>query len=90
MSDLPAGSEVTLVIRPEAVRLSAQQGDLKGTVRRAMFLGNIAEYLVEVPGAGDWLVDCSNPAESGLFDAGQVVFLSPSRSSIHVLDDIGG
>jgi iron(III) transport system ATP-binding protein len=89
MPDLPVGSDVTLVIRPEAMRLSAKHGDLKGTVLRSMFVGNIAEYLVEIAGIGEWLVESSNPAEVGLFDVGQDVFLSPLRSSIHVLEAHG-
>ena len=80
-----AGAPVTLVIRPEAMRLSADEGDFAATVRRAMFLGNVAEYLVEVDGLGEWLVDVSNPGETGLFETGARVFVSPSQSSIHVL-----
>jgi iron(III) transport system ATP-binding protein len=85
MADSHAGTDVTAVIRPEAIRLSRHEGDFPGTVRRAMFLGNIAEYLVALDGIGEWLVDCSNPAETGLYRAGEAVFLTPSRSSIHVL-----
>ncbi|MHA6641296.1 ABC transporter ATP-binding protein [Mesorhizobium sp. A623] len=83
--DLAAGTNVTLVVRPEAVRLSKGEGDFKGTVRRMMFLGNIAEYLVEVEGLGEWLVDSPNPAEVGLFEVGETVGLTPSPASIHVL-----
>jgi iron(III) transport system ATP-binding protein len=50
-----------------------------------MFLGNIAEYLVEVEGVGEWLVDSPNPAEAGLFEVGETVGLAPSPASIHVL-----
>lgn len=85
MADRMAGDPVTLVIRPEAVRLSTESGDFPATVRRAMFLGNIAEYLVEVEGLGEWLVDSPNPGETGLFGPGSRVFASPSHSSIHVL-----
>lgn len=79
------GSRVTLVLRPEAIALSASSGDFPGTVRRAMFLGNVAEYLVEVDGLGEWLVDSPNPGETGLFQPGARVFASPSRSSVHAL-----
>jgi iron(III) transport system ATP-binding protein len=79
------GSEVTLVIRPEAVAMSAIDGAFAGTVRRVMFLGNIAEYLVEVEGMGEWLVDSPNPAETGLFQPGDTVRLTPSPHSLHVL-----
>jgi iron(III) transport system ATP-binding protein len=50
-----------------------------------MFLGTIAEYRVALDGIGEWLVDCSNPAETRLCRAGDAVFLTPSPSSIHVL-----
>jgi iron(III) transport system ATP-binding protein len=79
------GSRADLVIRPEAVRISRSEGDFAGTVRRVMFLGNIAEYLVAVEGVGDWLVDAPNPAEAGLLRPGDAVKLSPSAASIHVL-----
>ena len=82
---LIAGAPVTVVIRPEAIAISAQGGDFRGKVSRAMFLGSIAEYLVEVPGSEPWLVDSGNPGETGLFAVGQDVFLTPSRPSIHVL-----
>jgi iron(III) transport system ATP-binding protein len=85
MTNARAGTDVTAVIRPEAIRLSRHTGSFPGTVRRAMFLGNIAEYLVAVDGIGEWLVDSSNPAETGLYRAGEAVFLTPSPSSIHVL-----
>jgi ABC-type Fe3+/spermidine/putrescine transport system ATPase subunit len=84
--DLPetlVSARVTLVIRPEAVRLSRESGTLKGKVRRAMFLGNLAEYLVTVD--GDWLVDSPNPVETELFDAGGPICLSLSPSLVHVL-----
>ena len=79
------GSAATLVVRPEAIFVSAKHGDFKGTVRWAMFLGNIAEYLVAVDGLGEWLVDSPNPAEAGLFSAGDPVRLALSAPSIHAL-----
>ena len=83
--ELPAGAVVSAILRPEAIHLSAEGGQFRGIVRRVMFLGNIAEYLVEVDGLGNWLVDISNPAEAGLFQAGSQVFLEPSAGSIHIL-----
>ncbi|MET3792817.1 ABC transporter ATP-binding protein [Aquamicrobium terrae] len=85
MPDLEAGTTVTAVVRPEAIHLAGDKGDFRGTVRRVMFLGNIAEYLVEIEGLGNWLVDSPNPAEAGLFATGDTVFLTPSPSSIHLL-----
>jgi iron(III) transport system ATP-binding protein len=83
--DLEAGRKVTLVIRPESIALSASDGTFTGTVKRVMFLGNLAEYLVEVQGVGEWLVDSSNSAETGLFQPGETVRLTPSLQSLHVL-----
>lgn len=80
------GAAVKLVLRPEAVALSSKAGDYAATVRRAMFLGNLAEYLVEVDGVGEWLVDHPNPGEAGLFEPGERVFVSPSRASLHALN----
>ena len=84
--DLAAG-DVTLVLRPEAVRLSAEAGDFPATIKRMMFLGNLAEYLVEVEGLGDWLIDLSNPGETGLFEIGQQVYATLSPASIHALPE---
>jgi iron(III) transport system ATP-binding protein len=78
------GSSATLVLRPEAIRMSAEGGTFRGTVKRAVFLGNFAEYQVEVPGADDLLVDSPNPGESHFFEVGASVFLSPSPGSLHV------
>ncbi len=84
---VPQGSRVTLVVRPEAVHVSLEHGDFPGTVRRAMFLGSIAEYIVDVGEAGEWLVEVPNPAEAGFFEPGNAVFVTPSRPSIHLLQE---
>ncbi|MDX6749114.1 ABC transporter ATP-binding protein [Geminicoccaceae bacterium 1502E] len=85
MADLAAGTAVTLVIRPESIALSAAGGTFRGTVRRAMFLGNLAEYLIAVDGVGEWLVDSPSPAETGLLDVGRQIHLTPSPAAVHVL-----
>jgi iron(III) transport system ATP-binding protein len=88
LQDLKAGETVAAVIRPEALQLSHRgDGPFQGVVRRAMFLGNIAEYLVEVDGIGEWLVDVPNPAERHMMKAGEAVSLTPSPSSVHILPD---
>lgn len=84
-SDLPvAGTEVTLVVRPEAITLRAEKGEFNGTVKRVTFLGNLAEYLVEVEGQGEWLIDVSNPGFAGIFNEGESVGLTLSAKSLHV------
>ncbi|MGB3898750.1 MAG: ABC transporter ATP-binding protein [Mesorhizobium sp.] len=79
------GEAVSAVLRPEAIHLSPDSGLFKGIVRRVMFLGNIAEYLIEVEGAGQWIVDSANPAEAPLHQLGEAVFLTPSRHALHLL-----
>jgi iron(III) transport system ATP-binding protein len=82
--DLPAaGSEITLVVRPESVTLSDAAGEFNGVVKRVTFLGNLAEYLIDVEGQGEWLVDVSNPGVSGVFNEGQKVGLTLSAKSLH-------
>ncbi len=81
----PVGTRVTLVVRPEAVRLSQAEEGLRGTVVRATFLGNVAEYRIAVAQAGEWLVEVPNPVENGLFAVGTVVSLTPSAAAVHVL-----
>ncbi len=43
---LTAGSSATVVVRPESIRVGV--GDLRGVVKRATFLGPMAEYELEV------------------------------------------
>ncbi len=79
------GSAVSAVIRPEAIRLSSEKGAFKGTVTRVMFLGNIAEYVIDLGETGSWIVDRANPAETSLHAVGDRVFLIPSENAVHIL-----
>jgi iron(III) transport system ATP-binding protein len=83
--DRENGAAVTLVVRPEAVRVSRDFGPLEGTVRRVVFLGSVAEYLIEVAGVGEWLIDAPNPAETGLFRVGEAIRLDLAPAAMHVL-----
>lgn len=83
--NFPVGDAVSLVVRPEAIKMSKTSGDFKAVVKRAMFLGNVAEYLVELQSHDNWLIDISHPSENGLFNVGDEVFVTPSRTSLHVL-----
>jgi iron(III) transport system ATP-binding protein len=80
-----AGERVTVVLRPEALRVDASAGFYEGRVTRAMFLGSIAEYVVEVPGVGELVVDHPNPAASGLLAAGDRVWVTPPEGAAAVL-----
>ena len=81
----PEGSTVTVLLRPEAVRLSTTPGSLRGRVVRAMFLGSVAEYLVQEEDGTEWLVDQPNPGPTGLFSVGDVVGLEPEIQALHVV-----
>jgi iron(III) transport system ATP-binding protein len=56
---LTAGSPATVVVRPESIRVGV--GDFRGVVRRATFLGPMAEYELELDGQSllaldpDWM-----------------------------------
>ncbi len=81
-----AGEAATLLLRPEAIAVDAESGALAGTVRRAMFLGSLVEYLVEVPSLGSLVVDHPNPIASRLLHTGEHVWVTPTAGVGTVLD----
>jgi len=85
-----AGSNVTLVIRPEALHLHHHEtgerppGEwLTGRVIKTTFLGDQAEYRVDVSGVGVMQVNEPNPAEVGLLAVGSEVSVRPGH--LHAL-----
>lgn len=85
-----SGSHVTIVLRPEAIRLHARppQGAanvLRGNVTAASFLGTLARYWVEAAGL-QWIVDVPSPGEGLL--SGEV-FVEVPRERIHLLNEGG-
>ena len=85
--NLDVGATMTLVVRPEAVRMSRDHGEIAAVVRRAVFLGDVVEYLVEISDGVTWLIDGPSPAEYELFEAGRNVRLSISTNSVHAIPD---
>jgi iron(III) transport system ATP-binding protein len=78
---------VTLVLRPETIRLTAQArpGDgFSGRVIRAVYLGATAEYEVEWAGQ-PLLVVGSNPLEQGVLAEGTSVAIEFSPHTLHIL-----
>jgi iron(III) transport system ATP-binding protein len=72
-----SGGDVCLaVLRPEAIRLlpaaAADPGQPVGRIRRAVYLGDVAEYEVE-SGPVTLLVSVANPVAEGLFAEGDAV-----------------
>jgi iron(III) transport system ATP-binding protein len=73
----PAGAAARLaVLRPEAIRLvpaaRAVPGQPRGRVRRTVYLGDVADYEVEV-GPATLLVSVANPVAEGLLGPGDPV-----------------
>ena len=81
---------VTMVLRPEALRLHRAQPErtenvLRGRVRTASFLGTLARYWVDAEGLS-WIVDVPSPGEALL--SGEV-FVEVPRERIHLLHEGG-
>jgi iron(III) transport system ATP-binding protein len=77
------GQSVTLVVRPEAIDISAE-GALKGTVRRAAYLGSVIDYDIEV--AGQLLaVAIYDPRRKALRSTGEEVGLSVIGEAVYLL-----
>jgi ABC-type Fe3+/spermidine/putrescine transport system ATPase subunit len=82
-------NELTLAIRPEAVRLalgdpklSGRLFALKGVVTTRMFLGHLMRYRVRI-GEQEWIVDQPDPGAAPIADGEVSVVLDPGR--IHII-----
>ena len=80
----PVGSQITLVVRPEMVRLHDQGGTYTGAVRQAAYLGDQIDYKVEVSGQLLDVVE-SDPTHIKIYPAGTQVGVSFYESCIHLL-----
>ncbi|HEU5300356.1 MAG TPA: ABC transporter ATP-binding protein [bacterium] len=81
-----AAGPVTIVLRPEAIRLHAQApagapNVLRGRITAMSFLGTLARYWVDAAGR-QWTVDVPSPGEAVM--RGEV-FLEIPRERIHLL-----
>jgi len=80
-----AGGRVTLVLRPEAIRLHHAPPQMEnvfpGRITTASFLGTLARYWVQA-GGRTWIVDVPSPGETVY---GGEVFLEIPRDRVHVL-----
>ena len=76
--------EVTLVVRPEMVRVKKSGELYKGTIRRAVFLGDVIEYDVEV--SGQLLTGLeTDPHVMTLFPEGEEVTVGFAEGCIQAL-----
>jgi iron(III) transport system ATP-binding protein len=79
-----AGAEVSLIVRPEMVKIKISGELYKGVIRRAVFLGDVIEYDVEI---GGQLITGqeTDPNIITLFPEGEAVSVGFAEGCIQVL-----
>jgi iron(III) transport system ATP-binding protein len=80
----PPGTKVTLVIRPEMIRVGTGSNGFKGVVRRAAYLGDSIDYEIEVGGQRLTAVE-NNPMQMDIFPEGTEVAVDIYSECIHVI-----
>ena len=80
------GSTVTLVVRPEAIRVSGNGAAWQGNVRRATYLGNAVDYEIEIDGH-PLVIQDTDPMRNQVFGEGEVAGLTFMEPVIHVLKE---
>lgn len=83
-SSRPIGAQVTLVVRPDAVRLTPEGGRFAGRVQRSTYLGNQVEYEIEVAGQRLLAVE-SDPRHIVVYPAGTSLGVDLLAETIYVL-----
>jgi iron(III) transport system ATP-binding protein len=78
-----AGDEVTLIIRPEMITIKSD-GDIKGIVRRASYLGDTVDYEIEANGQLLTAVE-TDPSVTVIHPEGSAVGIDFHIDCIHVL-----
>ncbi|RPI85740.1 MAG: ABC transporter ATP-binding protein [Chloroflexi bacterium] len=82
-SSYPEGARMTLIARPEMIRIN-QESNLKGTVRRASYLGNFVDYDIDVAGQLITAVD-NDPRQASIYTEGTTVGIELLADCIHIL-----
>ncbi len=86
---MPAGSRVTLVVRPERILRVAQgepaQNRLAATVRDAIYVGDGVKYRLEIPG-GVLVTAAWSGAEGDLLEAGATLDIAIPADAIHCVE----
>jgi iron(III) transport system ATP-binding protein len=78
------GEDVTLIVRPEMIQIKKTGGLYHGLVRRAVYLGDVIEYEVEIQGRLILGVE-TDPHVTELFPEGEQVTLGFAEDCIQVL-----
>jgi iron(III) transport system ATP-binding protein len=81
---LKKGDAVTLVIRPEMIELSAQEGVCNGEVTLVTYLGSEVNYEVTAEGRV-FTTQVSNPLKTGIFRTGDRVCLNFDLRNIYLI-----
>ncbi len=75
---------VTLIVRPEMIRIHKRGDHFEGVIRRTVYLGDVIEYTVEVNGQPLLGVE-TDPAATEIFPEGEKVSVQLAEGSIQVL-----
>jgi iron(III) transport system ATP-binding protein len=78
------GEPVTLIVRPEMIQIKQTGGLYSGVVQRAVYLGDVIEYAVEISGLSILGIE-TDPHITELFPEGEKVTLGFAEDCIQVL-----
>ena len=81
---LKKGDSVILVIRPEMIGLSAQEGICNGVVTMVTYLGSEVNYEIEANGQV-FAVEVANPLKEGIYHKGDAVCLNFDLENIYLI-----
>ncbi|PKN84534.1 MAG: polyamine ABC transporter ATP-binding protein [Chloroflexi bacterium HGW-Chloroflexi-8] len=82
--DFRKKEDVSMIVRPEMIRIKKSGELLKGTIRRSVYLGDVIEYDVEVCGQMLTGVE-TDPYVMDLFPEGEQVTVGIAEGTIQVL-----
>jgi iron(III) transport system ATP-binding protein len=82
----PLGTGVTLMVRPEMVKVRQDASRFKGIVRQAVFLGDSIDYDIEVTGQVLTAVE-TNPLQMQIFPEGAEVGVDFYEDCIHIIPE---
>jgi iron(III) transport system ATP-binding protein len=82
--EIQTGQAVSLVVRPEAIRLVAQGGQYRGVVHWASYLGSLVEYEVEVSGQRLSVID-TDPRHTVIYPQDHEIEVQILADCIYIL-----
>jgi iron(III) transport system ATP-binding protein len=82
--DFHEGEAVTLIVRPEMIQIKKTGGLYTGVIQRAVYLGDVIEYAVEISGLSILGIE-TDPHVTELFPEGEKVTLDFAEDCIQVL-----